>query len=156
MYYVPAQYPNAFNFIFTNKGRFVNPEELMNKHSFDNEFKNSFSSKLPEEIQKRLNDHRKNSLNNTSITWSNYHDCPFISKNQLMQYKAVTGSGWYSKIYQIMVSIAAKATRAGYPIQPSEIAELCRQIDNDNGGWYKNRPLTLEAARAIDFSLTNM
>ena len=34
MYYVPAIYPNAYNFIFTNKGVIIDPEMLMEKHSY--------------------------------------------------------------------------------------------------------------------------
>ena len=36
MYYVPAQYPNAYNFIFTHKEELLNPTELMKKHAFVN------------------------------------------------------------------------------------------------------------------------
>ena len=46
--------------------------------------------------------------------------------------------------------------RSQYPITPEEISKLCKEIDNDTGGWYKNRPLNLEAARAIDFSLKSI
>ena len=34
MYYIPAQYPNAYNFIFTNKGFSITPEILIEKHQF--------------------------------------------------------------------------------------------------------------------------
>jgi hypothetical protein len=59
-------------------------------------------------------------------------------------------------MYQIMVSISAKAIKSQYPILPEQIAELCKQIDDETGGWYKGRPMTLEAARAIDFSMKNL
>ena len=55
-----------------------------------------------------------------------------------------------------MVSISTKALRAKYPITPEDVAKLCKEIDNDTGGWYKHRPLNLEAARAIDFSLKSI
>jgi hypothetical protein len=59
-------------------------------------------------------------------------------------------------MFQIMVSISSRAMRAQYPITPEEVSKLCKEIDNDTGGWYKNRPLNLEAARAIDFSLKSI
>jgi hypothetical protein len=58
-------------------------------------------------------------------------------------------------MYAIMVSIAINAIRQKYPINSVEIADLCTQIDNDNGGWYKNRPLTREAEGAIKFAYEN-
>ncbi len=56
-------------------------------------------------------------------------------------------------MYSIMVSIAANAIKRKYPITPDEVSKLCIEIDQDTGGWYKNRPLVLEAARAIDYAL---
>jgi len=52
-----------------------------------------------------------------------------------------------------MMSIAANAIRRKYPISPIEIESIVREIDNESGGWYKGRPMKLEAARAIDFAL---
>lgn len=60
-------------------------------------------------------------------------------------------SGWYHTMYRIMVSIAANAIRKQYPITPHEIATLCKDLDNDTGQWYDNRPLEKEAERAIEF-----
>ena len=40
-----------------------------------------------------------------------------------------------------------------YPITSSEIATLAREIDADTGCWYKNRPLEMEAQRALDYAL---
>ena len=54
-----------------------------------------------------------------------------------------------------MTSIAGIAIRKKYPITSQEIAELCRQIDMDNGGWYDNRPLKKEADRAIEYVYSN-
>ena len=52
-----------------------------------------------------------------------------------------------------MVSIASKALRRGYPVTPNQIETLCKEIDSETGGWYKHRPLGLEAARALEFAL---
>ena len=58
-------------------------------------------------------------------------------------------------MYQIMISIAGSAIKYKYPITATEISILCRQIDLETGGWYKNRPIEKEAQRAIDYVLSN-
>jgi len=152
MYYVPAEYPNAFNFIFKNDGKELNPKELMNKHEYvDNS--GTFISKLPIEMQKAILQHRKDSLTNTDYSWSTYHDCKFVHKRLVEEYKSISSSGWYHKMYQIMISIAGSAIKYKYPITATEISILCRQIDLETGGWYKNRPLEKEAQRALDYVL---
>lgn len=152
MYYVPATYPNAFNFIFKNGGKELNPKELMDKHEYvDNS--GTFLSKLPEEMQRAILQHRKDSLTNTDYTWSSYHDCKFVHKRLVEEYRAISSSGWYHKMYQIMISIAGSAIKYKYPITATEISILCRQIDLETGGWYKNRPIEKEANRALEYVL---
>ena len=50
----------------------------------------------------------------------------------------------------------AKAIKAKYPILPEQISALCKQIDDETGGWYQGRPMALEASRAIEYSLHNL
>jgi hypothetical protein len=156
MYYVPAQYPNAYNFIFTNKAPLLDPVELMERHPFVNGFKSTFEDRMPEHIREKIAEYRKEQLTKTDIVWTNYHDCPFVNKQLVIEYRTITDTGWYAKMYKIMTSIAMRALRAKYPITPDEIASLCKEIDAETGGWYKNRPMTLEAARAIDYSMKNV
>lgn len=153
MYYVPAKYPNAYNFIFTNKGDLIDPATLMRKHDYVEGFKQSFTSTLPDHIREEIQKYRSNRLTNTNIAWSSYADCPFVNKQLVMEYRTISESGWYSKMYSIMVSIAGNAIKRGYPITPDEVSRLCLDIDRDTGGWYKNRPIILEASRAIDYAL---
>lgn len=153
MYYVPAQYPNAYNFIFTHDGPFLDPDELMAKHDFLTSGGNTLSDNLPEAIQEELKKHYANKLTNTNIVWSSYRDCPFVNKQLVSEYVTINESGWYHHMYRIMMSIAANAIRKKYPITPADIESLVREIDCENGGWYKGRPVKLEAARAIDFAL---
>ena len=154
MYYVPAQYPNANNFIFTNKENFLNPKELMEKHDYVEGFRNSFLDSIPEHMRKELESHQRNQLTNTSIVWSTYRDCPFVNKRMIAEYQTITETGWYSKMYQIMVSIASNAIKSKYPITPEEVSRLCKEIDLETGNWYKQRPMTLEAGRAISYALS--
>jgi hypothetical protein len=154
MYYIPALYPNSYNFCFTNKGKILNPKELMDKHDYvDNS--GTFLSKLPVEMQRQILQHRKDSLTNDDYTWTSYHDCKFVHKRLVEEYRAITETGWYHKMYQIMISIAGSAIKYKYPITATDISILCRQIDLETGGWYKNRPIEKEAQRALEYVLSS-
>jgi len=151
MYYIPATYEGAYNFIFSHDGKVMNPDELMEKHRYISNSSDSFFDRLPPAIREGLIEHRKQQLNNTNFSWSGYADCPFVNKRQVEEYKAITGGGWYYKMYQIMVSTASNAMKRGYPITAQEIAYICRDLDNNTGMWYGSRDLNKEADRAIEY-----
>jgi hypothetical protein len=157
MYYVPAIYPNAHNFIFSNTGNHIDPSALMEKHPYVEKTVtgNSFFDKLPEELQNKVIEHRKNQANNKNFAWKSYRDCPFINRKLLADYLTISETGWYSKMYSLMVSIAMNAVKRGYPITAAEIATLCRELDMDNGNWYENRPMKVESERAIEYAYRN-
>ena len=155
MYYVPGQYPGANNFIFSNDGDPVDPFELMSKHKYVEKSANSAFDRMPPAIKEAILKERKSKLVNTDISWSSYHDCPFVSRKLVEEYKTINETGWYHKMYQLMVSIASAAIRQNYPITANQIEVLCRQLDLETGGWYKNRPLQQEASRALDFVMKN-
>jgi hypothetical protein len=150
MYYIPATYEGAHNFIFSHDGKIMDPDELMEKHRYIST-SDSFFDRLPESIRNGLIEHRKQQLNNKDFTWSSYRDCPFVNQRQVEEYKKITDTGWYYKMYQIMVTVAGNATKRGYPITAQEIAYICRDLDNDTGGWYGKRDLVKEADRAIEY-----
>ena len=157
MYYIPATYAGANNFIFTNStGQFIDPYALIDKHPLPEKKGATFFERLPEEMQKTIIQHRKDQMENRTITWTSYHDCPFINKNLITEYKATTGTGWYHLMYRIMVSIAGNAVKREYPITVQEIVQLCKELDMETGNWYDNRPLDKEAERAIEFVYGNM
>jgi hypothetical protein len=54
-------------------------------------------------------------------------------------------------MYQIMIAIAGNAIKKGYPITAIQIAELCKDFDACNGNWYENRPIIVEADRALEY-----
>src|SRR5210317_2081516 len=155
MYYVPAIYPNAHNFIFRNHGDPIAVDSLLDKHPYTERTGNSFLDRLPPELQKAVVEHRKKSLHNTSIRWSSYQDCPYWPRMLAVEYQQINGTGWYHKMYQIMVALAGNAVKNGYPITAIQIAELCRQFDKDTGNWYNNRPLDKEADRALEYIYRN-
>ena len=156
MYYIPATYDNAFNFIFSNNGDYINPDELIKKHPMPEKANlNSFFDRLPEAIQQEVIEYKKNKLDE-NFNWSSYKDCPFWPKQLATEYNAISNTGWYHKMYQIMVAIAGNAVKRKYAISPDEITSLCRQFDIDTGNWYKNRPMDKEADRAIEYVWKNL
>ena len=128
----------------------------MDKHPLPEKKGATFFDRLPEEMQKTIIQHRKDQMENRTITWTSYHDCPLINKNLITEYKATTGTGWYHLMYRIMVSIAGNAVKREYPITVQEIVQLCKELDMETGNWYDNRPLDKEAERAIEFVYGNM
>lgn len=162
MYYVPAQYPNAHNFIFSNHGLFVDPTILMEKHEFteNKTIGNSFFDRLPEELQNKVIAHRRGLLENkTNIRWTSYRDCPFVNNKLVQEYKTIShtdGSGRYAMIYKIMISIATNAVKQKYPIREAEITELILELDRETSNRYQNRPLMIESERAIEYAYRNV
>ena len=162
MYYVPAQYPGAHNFIFSNVGDFIDPEHLMQKHPFTQpSTSNNFIDRLPPEIQKEVIAHRAAKLSESKreYTWTGYRDCPFVNKKLIDEYRRIArvdGSGRYAMIYKIMTSIACNAIKRQYPITEYEIVDLVRQLDRETSNIYAKRPLNTEASRAIEFAYKNV
>jgi hypothetical protein len=155
MYYVPAEYDGAHNFIFRNAGRPIDVDYLVVKHPYKEKEGKNFLDRLPDDLQKAVIEHRKGQMENTNYTWTSYRDCPFFPKRLAIEYKSISETGWYHKMYQIMVATAGSAIKKGYPITAREIAEMCRQLDIDTGNWYTSRPLEVEADRAVEYAYRN-
>ena len=158
MYYIPATYAGAHNFIFSNRtGNYIDPNELMFKHEYHQKSNlNNFFDRLPEAIQEQIIEHRKSKLDNTNIVWSSYRDCPFFPRKLEAEYRLINNTGWYHKMYQIMIAIAGNAIKKNYPINSAEISKMCRELDMETGNWYENRPLDKEADRALEYVYKNM
>jgi hypothetical protein len=155
IYYVPAQYPDAFNFYFKNSGKIINPSALMEIYPYQEKSSSSFIDRLPEKLKNEVINYRKNQAEQNDIVWTSYHDCPFFPRNLGNEYKTISKTGWYHTMYRIMVAIAGNAIKNNYPITAKEIANMCKQLDNETGKWYDNRPLEKEADRAIEFVYRN-
>ena len=157
MYYIPGKYATADNFIFSHRdGTSIDPAELIFKHPMPEKTNlNSFFDRLPNAIQEQIVQYRKDKLD-ANFEWSSYHDCPFWPKQIAAEYQTISKTGWYAKMYSIMVAVAGNAVRNKYPITANEISQLCRQFDEDTGNWYKNRPLDKEADRALEYVYKNM
>lgn len=157
MYYIPAKYSGAYNFIFSHDGDSLDPNELMRKHPYAEKANlNNFFDRLPEELQQQIIEHRKGRMDNTDVVWTSYRDCPFFPRQLEAEYRTISNTGWYHKMYQIMVAVAGNAIKRQYPITSAEIAKLCQELDMETGNWYANRPLDKEADRALEYVYKNM
>lgn len=156
MYYIPANYAGAYNFIFSNNGVPIDPDEMMAKVPYQERTGNSFMDRLPEALRDQVINYRKDRMQNTDIHWSSYDTCPFWPKSLAIEYRTITSTGWYHKMYQIMVAVAGNAIKREYPITAEQISEMCKQFDAETGNWYENRPLTKEADRALEYVYRNM
>ena len=158
MYYIPATYAGANNFIFTNHGDPIDVSALTAKWPYNDRANNSnsFIDRLPDEWQRQIIEHRKSQLENVNVKWSGYRDCPFWPKKLASEYQVINNTGWYHKMYQIMVAVAGNAIKNEYPITVQEITQMCRQFDADTGNWYATRPLDKEADRALEFVYKTM
>ena len=111
--------------------------------------------RLPDAWREQILEYRKGKLDNTSIVWSGYQDCPFVNKKLLREYQSMAGTdgtGRYRMIYKIMISIAANAVEKQYPITAAQIVELIRQIDRESSNLYESRPLDIEANNALEYA----
>lgn len=157
MYYVPATYAGAHNFIFSGSGSPLVVDDLLAAYPYvEKERTGSFLDRLPPEMVEQVINHRKDKMQNTEIRWTSYHDCPFWPKKLAIEYATISETGWYHKMYQMMVAIAARAIKKEYPISARQIAELCKQFDMEHGGWYENRPIETEADRALEYAYRNI
>ena len=157
MYYIPGKYASADNFIWSHRdGNPIDPDELIFKHPMpEKQSLNNFFDRLPEAVQQEIVNYRKEKLD-ANFEWTSYHDCPFWPRQLAAEYQTISQTGWYAKMYAIMVATAGNAIRKKYPITASEVSILCRQFDEDTGNWYKNRPLDKEADRALEYVYRNI
>lgn len=151
MYYIPAKYPNSYHFIGDEDGVKIDPYALMERYDYVQP--TDFRSSLSDALSDRLFQHKINKLSRDGYNWTHYSDCPFVNKKSIAEYKSITSHGWYSKMYNILCSTAANAIKSGYNINEHELVTLVRQLDADTGSWYTNRPLDVEARRALTWAL---
>lgn len=155
MYYIPGTYQDAYNFIFSDDGEPIVVDKLLAQYPYaEKKASKNFMDRLPSNIQNAVIEHRKSQMDQ-SYYWTGYDDCPFWPQKLANEYRLITDAGWYAKMYAIMVAVASRAIYKKYPITSTQIADLCKQFDAENGNWYENRPLDVEADRAIEYAYRN-
>ena len=155
MYYIPGNYEGSNSFFYRTSGTPLVVDRLLRAHPYAVPTGNNFLDKLPEEMKNKVIEHRKSSMGQSDVTWTGPYDCPFLPNKMIMEYKSIAGEGWYRYLFKIMTAVACNAIKAKYPITGKEIALLCKQLDQETGGWYDNRPLEREANSAIQFAYAN-
>ena len=155
MFYIPAQYENADNWIYESGTDDMDVDALMREHPYTVKTGNSFLDSLPDAIREQVIEHRMGQMDNTNVSWTSYHDCPFFPKRMATEYKMISSTGWYALMYKIMVATACNAVKNKYPITQNQMVEMCKQLDGETGGWYESRPLYTEAERALKFAYSN-
>jgi hypothetical protein len=155
MYYIPATYSGANNFIFSNNGSYIDPLALIGRHPLPVKQGLTIFDRLPEEMQKLIIQHQKDKAENTGVSWRGYNDCPFLSKGMIRAYQQKTmvpDSGRFMKMYEVMVHIACNAVESKYPISINEVVMLCKEMDVMMGNRYEDRAFDLEASNAIEYA----
>lgn len=161
MYYIPATYTGAHNFIFSGGNKPINVSELLGKHPYveQKSLNRSFMDRLPDDLQKKIIQYRIGKMENKNYSWISYEDCPFVNRELIRDYKSIAhidNSGRYAMIYKIMISIAVNAIKREYPITTNEIVDLIKQLDRDTSNRYEKRSLDVEADRAIEYAYKNV
>lgn len=156
MYYIPAQYAEAYNFIFSGGTDPISVDELLAKYPYvDDKKAQSFLDRLPDAWKEQIIEHRKSALDDTTYKWSSYKDCPFVNKKLIDEWNAIAnvdGTGRYRMIYKIMIAIAMNAVKKSYPLTAFELVELIRQLDSDTSNKYQSRALEIEANNALEYA----
>ena len=154
MYYIPAEYDDAYNFFSRNSGIPVDVDYLYARYPLLERDTRRIDDELPDDVIEGFIQYRKDKMD-ANYTWTSFHDCPFWPSKLEKEYRQITKSGWYRKMYQIMVSIAVRAHKKGYPITAIEMADLCQEFDLETGRWYEDRPFVKEAERALEYAKRN-
>lgn len=156
MYYIPASYADANNFFFVNSAEPMDVDYVLARWPYDDKRDaKDFMDRLPSAWREQIIEYRKGKLDNTDYTWTGYRDCPFWPKSLATEYLTISSTGWYRQMYKIMIAIAGKSVEKGYPINATQIVELCREFDRETGNWYENRPMDLEANNALEYAYKN-
>ena len=156
MYYIPASYADAYNFFFVNSAEPMDIDYILARWPYDDKRDaKDFMDRLPPAWREQIVEYRKGKLDNTDFTWTGYRDCPFWPKSLATEYLTISSTGWYRQMYKIMIAVAGKAVEKGYPINATQIVELCREFDRETGNWYENRPMDLEANNALEYAYKN-
>lgn len=160
MYYIPAQYAGANNFIFHNTGDPLDVDYLLEAYPYsEKQSSSNFLDRLPDAWREQIIEHRKSTLDNTSYFWTSYQDCPFVSKRMISDWMTIAntdGTGRYRMIYKIMIAIAGNAVKKGYPLTANQLVDLIKQIDADTSRKYQNRALDVEANNALEYAYKNV
>ena len=152
MHYIPARYTNKgsdYCHIFKeNVGIDLNWEQLIAKYPMPPE-SDKYRIKNPlRDLKQKLfkNNHGTPSMDITSS------DCPFVDKWMMDDYRLTPAGAHHKAIYVFMLKICGKAEKIGYPLSVEELADMGKQMDDLDGGWYDQKKLLDSAKDAIEYA----
>lgn len=151
MQYIPARYTNKGkdyrHFFHINEGMDLPWEKLIEK----------YPSPPPEERFKKNNPlrnlKRKIFMDNNSLPEFNiqHPDCPFVYDKMIQDYMLTPAGGHHAAIYKFMVSCCYNAQKINYPITVDELADLGKQMDDVDGGFYDEKKMLGNAVDAMEY-----
>jgi len=154
IFYVPGQYPNAWNFFYKGGTKELDVNKLLSSTPYVEPEQSPFAG-INDELKLAIMQGRKNQMTNTSYDWTSYKNCPFVKPWKINWYKSLT-KDWYGGMFSVMLSIATEALKKKYDLTPLELTDLIREIDRDTGCWYKHRNIPEEARRAIEYAYAKL
>jgi len=141
LFYVPGIYRDAENRFETVSGIILSAEDWLELGTVDPEG--------PQPTQPPGN------TKPIDTTWTTLADCPFVRGAWLDEYRNLGPGQWYVGLYRFMVHVAMSARVQGYALAPGQVADLARELDRLDGGWYPDRDLEGEAENALAFARTH-
>ena len=134
LFYVPGLYKDAINRFEVLSGIILSPEAWLELCPIE-----ETHTELPDATPK---------LPCADTTWAALTECPFVRGEWVDEYLDLK-SGWYAGLYKFMVRVAMSARAQRWALTARQIADLARQLDNLDGGWYRDRDLEREAQNAL-------
>ncbi len=152
MHYQPARYTNKgtnYRHIFmTNpNGIELNWETLCQKFPAPPE-KDKFKIKNPLRNLKRKVYLANKATPNFDI---NSKDCPFVYEQMIEKYRLTPAGGHHNAIYVFGLQCAYNAQKIDYPITVDELADLMKQVDEIDGGFYDEKKLLGNAVDILNY-----
>lgn len=152
MHYIPAKYTNKgeeYTHMFdVNVGIDLNWEQLTKRYVAPLE-KDKFKVVNPLRDLKR-----KVYLGAKASPSTNIQDrnCPFVYQQMIDEYRLTPAGGHHGAIYKFMVKMCYNAKKIDYPISTDELADMAKQVDDIDGGFYDEKKLLGNAVDALNYT----
>ena len=151
MHYVPARYTNKGDqyrhFFHVEKGIKLDWEALVAKYPMPPEAER-FKKDNPLRKLKRSIFVDNNPLPEFNIQADN---CPFVDDRMVNDYMLTPIGSHHTAIYKFMVQICYKAQAMNYPLDVDELADMGKQMDDMDGGFYETKKMMNNAVDAMSY-----
>jgi hypothetical protein len=152
MHYIPARYTNkgdAYTHTFdVNVGIDLDWNALITRYKAPLE-KDKFKVSNPLRDLKRKVYLGAKSKPSTNISDRNN---PFVYQNMIDSYRLTPVGSHHSSIYKFMVQCCYNAKKIDYPISVDELADMAKQVDDIDGGYYDEKKLLGNAVDALNYT----